>query len=79
MMSPTMNHQQQPHPQQQQPMTHQQQTQPQFPGQNLMNDPMASMAMQYGSAFVPAGKEFVEKKVFFFNFLTAYKLKFNKV
>lgn len=34
-----------------------------FPGQQILQDPMASMAMQYGSQFVPAGKEFVEKKV----------------
>ena len=51
----------QPHLQQQQPESPQQ---PSFPGQQILNDnPMAGIAMQYGSQFVPAGKEFVEKKV----------------
>ena len=44
----------------QQPET-QQQTM--FPGQTLINDPMASMAVQYGSQMADSGKEFVGKKV----------------
>ena len=42
-------------------------TQQSFPGQDLLQDPMASMAMQYGQSFMPAGKEFVEKKVLLFS------------
>lgn len=34
-----------------------------FPGQDLLSNPMANVAMQYGQSFMPAGKEFVEKKV----------------
>jgi len=45
-----------------------------FPGQQILQDPMASMAMQYGSQFVPAGKEFVEKKLD--HFLSVSKLKY---
>ena len=46
---------------------HTQPAQMTFPGQELLQDPMANMAtnmaMQYGQQFMPAGKEFVEKKV----------------
>ena len=56
-------HQQQSFQQQHQQQQQMNQSQSEFPGQELLNDPVASMAMQYGSAFVPAGKEFVEKKV----------------
>ena len=35
-----------------------------FPGQDLLSNPMANVAMQYGQSFMPAGKEFVEKKVY---------------
>lgn len=38
-----------------------------FPGQPFLQDPMANMAVQYGSKFVPAGKEFVEKKVYYYS------------
>lgn len=34
-----------------------------FQGQDLLSNPMANVAMQYGQSFMPAGKEFVEKKV----------------
>ena len=58
---PAQNFPVQPHLQQQQPESPQQSS---FPGQQILNDnPMAGIAMQYGSQFVPAGKEFVEKKV----------------
>ena len=47
--------------QQQQPM---QQQQPQmFPGAQFVNDPMANMALQYGSTMASTGKEFMEQKV----------------
>jgi len=36
-----------------------------FPGQNLMNDPMANMAMQYGSSLADQGKDYVNKNVRF--------------
>jgi len=55
----------------QQPQSQQQQI---FPGQQILNDPMASMAVQYGSQFVPAGKEFVEEKIQ--SFLSLSKLKY---
>lgn len=45
-----------------------------FPGQPFLQDPMANMAVQYGSKFVPAGKEFVEKKIE--SFLSISKLKY---
>ena len=34
-----------------------------FPGQQLMNDPMANMAMQYGAGLADHGKEVMEKQV----------------
>lgn len=37
--------------------------QPGYPGQNLMNDPMANMAMQYGASLADQGKDVVEKQV----------------
>ena len=37
--------------------------QPSFPGQQLLSDPMASMAMQYGQAFADQGKVMVEEKL----------------
>lgn len=36
---------------------------PTFPGQQLLNDPMASMAMQYGQTIAGQGKQMVEEKV----------------
>jgi len=62
---------QMPQHQQQQPTAHnipsqppnQQAPQMMFPGQDLLKDPVANMAMQYGQSFMPVGKEFVEKKV----------------
>jgi len=72
------------HQQQQQQQYHQpqqmmspqpQQAQPaMFPGQDLLKDPVASMAMQYGQSFMPAGKEFMEKKID--HFLSVSKLKY---
>lgn len=40
-----------------------------FPGQDLLANPMANVAMQYGQSFMPAGKDFVEKKVYFIDFI----------
>ena len=37
--------------------------QPGFPGQQLMNDPMANMAMQYGASLADQGKDVMEKQV----------------
>lgn len=45
-----------------------------FPGQDILKDPVANMAMQYGQSFMPAGKEFVEKKID--HFLSVSKLKY---
>jgi len=50
-----------------------------FPGQELLQDPnmanmATNMAMQYGQQFMPAGKEFVEKKLD--HFLSVSKLKY---
>lgn len=35
----------------------------QFPGQQIFNDPMANMAMQYGTSLAGQGKEMVNKNV----------------
>ena len=40
--------------------------QQQFPGQQFLQDPMANMAMQYGSNIADQGKEIVQQKVWFF-------------
>ena len=37
--------------------------QQQFPGQQFLNDPMASMAMQYGTSLAGQGKDLVNKNV----------------
>ncbi|KAF8794335.1 protein YIF1B-B-like [Argiope bruennichi] len=37
--------------------------QPAFPGQQLLTDPMASMAMQYGQTIAGQGKQMVEEKL----------------
>ena len=34
-----------------------------FPGSNVLSDPMANMALQYGQSIAGQGKDFVEKKV----------------
>ena len=34
-----------------------------FPGQQLMNDPMANMAVQYGASLADHGKDVMEKQV----------------
>jgi len=38
---------------------------PQFAGQQIFNDPMANMAMQYGSSLAGQGKDIVSKNVSF--------------
>lgn len=48
--------------------------QPGFPGQNLVNDPMANMAMQYGASLADHGKDVVEKQ--FDRFMSVSKLKY---
>ena len=35
----------------------------QFPGQQFLNDPMANMAMQYGTSLAGQGKDIVHKNV----------------
>ena len=35
----------------------------QFPGQQILNDPMANMAMQYGTSLAGQGKDIVHKNV----------------
>ncbi|XP_047133062.1 protein YIF1B-B isoform X1 [Hydra vulgaris] len=45
-----------------------------YAGQQFVNDPMANAALHYGSQFVPAGKEFVEKKID--QFISVSKLKY---
>ena len=35
----------------------------QFPGQQIFNDPMANMAMQYGTSLAGQGKDIVNKNV----------------
>ena len=42
-----------------------QQQQQQFPGQQYMNDPMANMAMQYGTQLADQGKNMVTQNVRF--------------
>ena len=43
---------------------HQQQQQQQaFPGAQFVNDPMANMALQYGTSLASTGREFVDQKV----------------
>ena len=37
--------------------------QPVFPGAQFVNDPMANMALQYGSSLASSGREFVDQKV----------------
>ncbi|XP_041351456.1 protein YIF1B-A-like isoform X2 [Gigantopelta aegis] len=37
--------------------------QPSFPGQQVLNDPMASMAMQYGTSLAGQGKELLNKNI----------------
>ncbi|XP_071493908.1 protein YIF1B-B-like isoform X1 [Diadema antillarum] len=49
-------------------------TQPGFPGQQLINDPMASMAMQYGASLADQGKDVVEKQID--RFMSVSKLKY---
>ena len=34
-----------------------------FPGAQFVNDPMANMALQYGSSLASTGREFVDQKV----------------
>nr|XP_054758469.1 protein YIF1B-A-like isoform X1 [Lytechinus pictus] len=46
----------------------------QYPGQNLMNDPMANMAMQYGASLADQGKDVVEKQID--RFMSVSKLKY---
>ena len=36
-----------------------------FPGAQFVNDPMANMALQYGSSLASSGREFVDQKVLF--------------
>ena len=47
----------------QQPWGQQQFGGEQFPGQQYLNDPMANMAMQYGTSLAGQGKEMVHKNV----------------
>jgi hypothetical protein len=47
--------------------------QAQFPGQQYLNDPMANMAMQYGSNLADQGKDLVNKKVCAMNSQWIYK------
>lgn len=47
---------------------------PQFPGQQYLNDPMANMAMQYGSQLAGQGKDIVNKNVE--KYLAPSKLKY---
>ena len=47
------------------PPQQQQQQGVMFPGQQLMNDPMANMAMQYGASLADHGKDVVEKQVWY--------------
>ena len=37
--------------------------QPVFPGAQFVNDPMANMALQYGTSLASTGREFVDQKV----------------
>eukprot|EP00794_Sanderia_malayensis_P020285 gene20285-22271_t len=46
----------------------------QFPGAQLVNDPMANMAFQYGTSLASTGKEFVDQKID--HFLSVSKLKY---
>ena len=48
---------------QQQPWGQQQFGGEQFPGQQFLNDPMANMAMQYGTSLAGQGKDMVHKNV----------------
>lgn len=53
-----------------------------FPGSNVLSDPMANMALQYGQSIAGQGKDFVEKKMdkyisssklrYYFNVDTSY-------
>ncbi|XP_005097008.1 protein YIF1B-B [Aplysia californica] len=47
---------------------------PQFPGQQLLNDPMANMAMQYGQQLAGQGKDIVNKNVE--KYISSSKLKY---
>jgi len=47
-----------------------------FPGQNLINDPMANMAMQYGQSLAGHGKEILEKNVSLFRHIVNISLWF---
>ncbi|XP_059161058.1 protein YIF1B-B-like [Physella acuta] len=46
----------------------------QFPGQQLLNDPVANMAMQYGQSLAGQGKDLVQKNLE--NYVTSSKLKY---
>jgi len=48
--------------------------QPAFMGSQLVNDPMANMALQYGSSLASTGREFVDQKID--HFLSVSKLKY---
>lgn len=41
----------------------------QFPGSQFMNDPMANMAMQYGTSLAGQGTEYVHKNVGFIYYI----------
>jgi len=48
----------------------------QFPGQNLLNDPMASMAIQYGQTLAGQGSEYVHKNLEKYKYVATNKLKY---
>ena len=48
--------------------------QPTFPGSQFVNDPMANMALQYGTSLASTGREFVDQKVFFSSKLDTFSL-----
>lgn len=48
--------------------------QPVFPGAQFVNDPMANMALQYGTSLASTGREFVDQKID--HFLSVSKLKY---
>ncbi|XP_038046473.1 protein YIF1B-like isoform X1 [Patiria miniata] len=52
----------------------QQQQEMMFPGQQIMNDPMANMAMQYGASLADHGKDVMEKQID--RFMSLSKLKY---
>lgn len=49
-------------------------TQQTFPGAQFVNDPMANMALQYGTSLASTGREFVDQKID--HFLSVSKLKY---